>query len=76
MSRSSGEMRDCAVGGLREANEGPGHVSEAILDIPAPAKLTAELSHISDPRRDHRMPAHRIIRNNKSLLFSATELGE
>lgn len=36
-----------------EANQYPPHVSEAILDIPAAARLTAELSHTSDPRKEH-----------------------
>ena len=52
-----------------ELNPGLRHVSEAVLDISAPAKLTAGLSHTSDPRRDPLKPTHTIMRNNKSLLF-------
>lgn len=63
------DERLCIERGVMEANQDPSHVSEAILDITAPAKLTAELSHASDPRRDHMKPTHRILRNNKSLLF-------
>lgn len=46
-----------------ETNQDPSHMSEAILDIPAPGNLTAELSHPSDPRRNHMKPTHRIVRN-------------
>ena len=48
---------------------GLSHVSEVVLDISAPARLTAELSHASDPRRDPLKPTHCTMRNNKSLLF-------
>ena len=52
---------------------GLSHVSEVVLDISALARLTVELSHASDPRRDPLKPTHWTMRNNKSLLFQATE---
>lgn len=36
-----------------EANQDPSHVSEVILDSLHLARLTAELSNMSDPTKDH-----------------------